>query len=104
MADIISPKRRKIAARLGYWTGGFGGHNFYLGNIKRALIQLGISLIEIILIISLLIRGEPIGAFTIATIFTFAVWTWGVSEAGKIRKAAPGTKWNRDAAGRVLAQ
>ena len=99
----ISPKRKKIAVRLGYWTGGFGGHNFYLGRYGRALIQVTISLIEIVFIVSLAIRGEPIAAFSIATILTFGVWTWGVTEAGKIRKSKPGDRWSLDAKGRVLS-
>lgn len=39
-------RNRLIAGLLGVFLGMFGVHNFYLGNIKRAIIQLSITVLS----------------------------------------------------------
>lgn len=41
----MEPKKKMVAGLLGIFLGGFGVHNFYLGNTKRAVIQIVVSLV-----------------------------------------------------------
>ncbi len=42
---LLSDKSKLVAGLLGILLGSFGVHNFYLGNTKRAIIQLLVSLL-----------------------------------------------------------
>lgn len=48
----ISKKSRLVTFLLGFLIGSFGSHNFYLGRIKRALIQLSMTIGGFILYIA----------------------------------------------------
>lgn len=37
---LMEPKKKIVAGLLGLFLGGFGAHQFYLGNTKRGIIQL----------------------------------------------------------------
>ncbi len=39
----MEPKKKLVAGLLGLFLGGLGIHNFYLGNTKRAIIQIIVS-------------------------------------------------------------
>lgn len=41
----MEPKKKIVAGLLGLFLGGLGIHNFYLGNTKRAVIQIVVSLV-----------------------------------------------------------
>lgn len=41
----MEPKKKIVAGLLGLFLGGLGIHNFYLGNTKRAIIQIVVSLV-----------------------------------------------------------
>lgn len=36
----MEPKKKMVAGLLGIFLGGFGAHQFYLGNTKRGIIEL----------------------------------------------------------------
>ncbi len=40
---LMEPKKKLVAGLLGLFLGGLGIHNFYLGNTKRAIIQIIVS-------------------------------------------------------------
>lgn len=77
-------KSKLIAGILGIFFGYFGIHNFYLGYTKKAILQLIIS------IIGLILSCKGIGVFLF-----FGVEIWGLVEGvliltGKIKKDAKG--------------
>ncbi len=41
---LMEPKKKIVAGLLGLLLGGLGIHNFYLGNTKRAIIQIIVTL------------------------------------------------------------
>lgn len=41
----MEPKKKIVAGLLGLFLGGLGIHNFYLGNTKRAVIQIVVTLV-----------------------------------------------------------
>lgn len=43
--NVSNNKSKMVAGLLGIFLGGFGAHNFYLGNTKNAVIQLCLTLI-----------------------------------------------------------
>jgi len=76
---VPADAKSKIAAGLlGIFLGSFGVHNFYLGYTQRAIVQLVLSIVGIVL------SCIVIGAFLV-----LAVYIWGLVEgimilAGKI--------------------
>ncbi len=39
----MEPKKKMVAGLLGIFLGGFGAHQFYLGNTKRAIIEIVVT-------------------------------------------------------------
>lgn len=75
-----SSKSKLVAGLLGIFLGGLGVHNFYLGHIGKAVVQL---------LISLLSFG-----------FLAAIsCIWGLIEGILILTSQPGSSWNADARG-----
>jgi len=77
-------KSRVLAGVLGLFLGSFGAHNFYLGYTGKAVTQLVISIIGILLC-----------CIVIGIIPVMAVWIWSLVEsimlfAGKIDRDANG--------------
>ena len=66
----VKPKSKMVAGLLAIFLGTLGIHNFYLGYTKKAVIQLVVTIVGIIL--SCII----IGAFVV-----FGVWIWAIVEA-----------------------
>lgn len=81
---FVQQKSRVAAGLLGIFLGGFGAHNFYLGNTDKAIIQL------IICIVGIVLTCLVIGAFMI-----IGAYIWGLVEGimiltGSIRTDAKG--------------
>lgn len=84
--EAEEPKSRLVAGLLGIFLGGFGIHNFYLGYNTKAAMQLGISVLGIIL--------SCCSGF-ISLVLTGAVAIWGLVEGillltGSIKKDGKG--------------
>lgn len=77
----VAAKSKIVAGILGILIGSLGIHNFYLGNTKKAVIQL---------VLTLLVFTSPISAI------------WGLVEGILILVSKPGTAWHQDAAGNEL--
>ena len=76
---------------MGIFLGIFGVHNFYLGYTSKAVLQLVLSIIGIIL--SIIIIG----------VFMFvAVEIWGFIEGIMILASSTGSRWHLDASGNEL--
>lgn len=78
-------KSRMAAGLLGIFLGAFGVHNFYLGYNQKAIIQLVVTIVGI-----LLLCCYGIGVFVI-----LGIWIWAIVEAvmiftGKIDRDANG--------------
>ncbi len=79
-APVGSAKSKIVAGILGILLGALGIHNFYLGYMKKAIIQLLISVVSL----------------------GFLSWIsaiWGLIEGILILISKPGDQWHRDAAG-----
>ena len=62
----LKPRRRFTTALLAFTVGMFGIHNFYLGYMRRALLQLTLSVISLAILLLLqfgLVAGVPIFTF-----------------------------------------
>ena len=62
----LMPRRRFTTALLAFTVGMFGIHNFYLGYMRRALLQLTLSVISLAILLLLqfgLVAGVPIFTF-----------------------------------------
>lgn len=77
----VGSKSKIVAGILGILLGAFGIHNFYLGQTKKAIIQL---------ILTILVFTAPIASI------------WGLVEGILILVSKPGTPWHQDAAGNEL--
>ena len=75
-----TPKSKVVAGVLGILLGGFGAHNFYLGNTGKALAQLLMTVLSLGLL-------------------SWASAIWGFIEGVLILVSTPGTKWHQDARG-----
>lgn len=87
----IGTKSKIAAGLLGIFLGIFGVHNFYLGYTSKAVLQLVLSIIGIILSIII------IGAFMFV-----AVEIWGFIEGIMILASSTGSRWHLDASGNEL--
>lgn len=76
-----TPKSKLAAGLLGIFLGGWGVHNFYIGNTQRGVIQIVVTIVTL-----------GIGSI------------WGFVEGILILVAQPGTKWAFDAHGWPLTQ
>ncbi len=60
-APVVTPgteqKNKIVAAVLAWFLGAYGGHNFYLGYQKKAIIQLVLGLVGLILYVPLIVSG-----------------------------------------------
>lgn len=81
-----STKSKIAAGLLGIFLGGFGAHNFYLGNTSKAVAQLLLTLVGWI-------------AFGLGPI---AAAIWGFVEGILILCSSTGSPWHRDAQGLEL--
>lgn len=87
----VGTKSKIAAGLLGIFLGIFGVHNFYLGYTSKAVLQLVLSIIGIIL--SIIIIG----------VFMFvAVEIWGFIEGIMILASSTGSRWHLDASGNEL--
>lgn len=75
-------KSKMAAGLLGIFLGGFGVHNFYLGNTGKAITQLLLATIGLIILIGPAIAG-----------------IWGLVEGIMILSSHSGSPWHRDAKG-----
>jgi len=82
-----SPKSKLLAGLLGIFLGGLGLHNFYLGNTKRGLTQLLVTLI-----------ASAIGFGFVSAIVSI----WGLIEGISILTAKPGSQYSVDGNGLPL--
>lgn len=83
-AGAYQPKNKIVAGLLGIFLGSFGVHNFYLGYTKKAVTQLVLSIVGIIL-----------SCFVVGAFIVLAVEIWGLVEGimilvGKIDKDGNG--------------
>lgn len=79
-----APKSKLIAGLLGLLLGTFGAHNFYLGRMNRAVVQLAITLLSLGML-------SPVSTL------------WGAVEGLLILLSQPGSHWHRDARGVELS-
>ena len=77
-----SQKSKLAAGLLGIFLGGFGVHNFYLGNTGKAVAQLLLTLIGWVIVIGPAISG-----------------IWGLVEGIMILASHTGSQWHRDGKG-----
>lgn len=78
-----SGKSKVVAGILGILLGGFGVHNFYLGQTGKAVAQLLITVLSLGIL-------SPVSAL------------WGLIEGILILVSKPGDTWHRDAQGYEL--
>ncbi|KFI93055.1 TM2 domain protein [Bifidobacterium saguini DSM 23967] len=81
-----SPKSKLAAGLLGIFLGGFGVHNFYLGNTGKAIAQLLLTLVGWILL----------------GLGPLAATIWGLVEGILILTSRYGSPWHQDANGQEL--
>lgn len=81
-------KSKMVAGLLAIFLGTFGVHNFYLGYTTKAIIQLVVTIVGIVL-----------SCFIIGVFVVFGVWIWAIVEAVMIFTG----KINCDAQGNPLA-
>lgn len=79
----MSSKSKLAAGLLGIFLGVLGVHNFYLGNIGKAVAQLLITILSL-------------GILSVISAI------WGIIEGILILASKPGTEWHRDADGLEL--
>lgn len=79
----MSSKSKLPAGLLGIFLGVLGVHNFYLGNIGKAVAQLLITILSL-------------------GMLSFISAIWGIIEGILILASKPGTVWHRDADGLEL--
>lgn len=77
------PKRVIVAVLLAFFLGMFGAHNFYLGRLPQAIIQLAITLLSFLILF-------------------FIPWIWAFVEMFLILTAKPDSKWSKDGDGYPL--
>lgn len=68
--NAANAKSKMVAGLLAIFLGTFGIHNFYLGYTKKAVIQLVVTIVGIVL------SCIVIGAFVV-----FGVWIWAIVDA-----------------------
>lgn len=83
-ASMYQPKSKIAAGLLGIFLGSFGAHNFYLGYTKKAVTQLVLTIVGILL-----------SCIIVGAVLAFAVEIWGLVEGimilcGKINTDANG--------------
>ena len=87
----VGTKSKIAGGLLGIFFGAFGVHNFYLGYTSKAVLQLVLSLVGIIL------------TFIVIGIFIlFAIEIWGFIEGIMILASSTGSRWHLDASGNEL--
>ena len=82
-----SAKSKMVAGILGILLGAFGAHNFYLGFTSRAVLQLVLSIVGLVL-----------SCIGIGLLLYFGTWIWGLVEGILILTG----KRSKDASGRPL--
>lgn len=88
---VVGTKSKMAAGLLGIFLGAYGAHNFYLGNKERAIVQLALTIVGIILMFFV------IGFFIIA-----GIQIWGFVEGILILVSHRGSKWHLDSVGNEL--
>ena len=88
-AAPANAKSKMAAGLLGIFLGSFGVHNFYLGYTSKAVTQLVLSLIGILL-----------SCVFVGIFLTMGIWIWGLVEGIMILSG----KINTDAQGNPLSE
>lgn len=81
---VGAPKSKIVAGILGILLGAFGIHNFYLGQMKKAIAQLLITVLSV-------------------GMLSWVSAIWGLIEGILILISKPGDPWHRDARGIELS-
>lgn len=120
--DAQASQSKIAAGLLAIFLGAWGIHNFYLGKKVRGFIQLGLTVLSIILVIVYMANVfamvemygdvyEPAitGGFIVVTLLFFlamfllsAVGLWALIEGILILVSKPGSSWHKNGAGKEL--
>jgi TM2 domain-containing membrane protein YozV len=93
-------RKKMLAAILNIVGGVLGAGNFYLGKTTRAMIQLAITVLWLMICIPLTLAINNNYIFIVGPAASFV---WGVVEGALILAAKPGTAWHKDGRGAELA-
>lgn len=88
---VVGTKSKMAAGLLGIFLGAYGAHNFYLGKKERAITQLALTIVGIVLMFFV------VGFFIVA-----GIQIWGFVEGILILVSHKGSQWHLDGAGNEL--